>query len=134
MSSEVITKNDLTNILNEILPSAGMDRIVEQGTSGIWTYRKWNSGIAECWGRLEKASSSFTAWGSLYYNDFATATNYPFEFVDVPICQIASENSQIYVLGHFDHSTTALGTIRTGHNGTSSVVVQVAVYSIGRWK
>lgn len=26
-----------------------VDYIVEQGTSGIWTYRKWNSGIAECW-------------------------------------------------------------------------------------
>ena len=25
------------------------DYIVETGTSGIWTYRKWNSGIAECW-------------------------------------------------------------------------------------
>lgn len=23
--------------------------IVEQGTSGIWTYRKWSDGIAECW-------------------------------------------------------------------------------------
>ena len=31
------------------LPAA--DYVVEQGTSGIWTYRKWNSGIAECWGR-----------------------------------------------------------------------------------
>lgn len=30
--------------------SPEVDYIVEQGTSGIWTYRKWNSGIAECWG------------------------------------------------------------------------------------
>lgn len=26
------------------------DYVVAQGTSGIWTYRKWNSGVAECWG------------------------------------------------------------------------------------
>lgn len=26
-----------------------MDYVVEQGESGIWTYRKWNSGVAECW-------------------------------------------------------------------------------------
>ena len=25
------------------------DYIIEQGTSDIWTYRKWNSGIMECW-------------------------------------------------------------------------------------
>lgn len=26
------------------------DYIVEQGTDGIWTYRKWNSGVQEAWG------------------------------------------------------------------------------------
>ncbi len=32
--------------------SYGMqDFVVEQGTSGIWTYRKWNSGICEYWGK-----------------------------------------------------------------------------------
>ena len=30
--------------------SVHQDYVVQQGTSGIWTYRKWNSGIAECWG------------------------------------------------------------------------------------
>lgn len=34
------------------VPSPPLDDwVVEQGTSGIWTYRKWNSGIAECWGK-----------------------------------------------------------------------------------
>ena len=28
-----------------------MDFVVEQGTSGIWTYRKWNSGLCEYWGK-----------------------------------------------------------------------------------
>lgn len=43
------------------------DCIVEQGTSDIWTYRKWNSGIAECWGRVSVASRTYTANGG-YYN------------------------------------------------------------------
>lgn len=34
------------------------DRVIEQGTSGIWTYRKWNSGVAECWGRATIAGST----------------------------------------------------------------------------
>ncbi len=28
------------------------DYVLEQGTSGIWTYRKWASGVAECWGEV----------------------------------------------------------------------------------
>ncbi len=39
------------------------DYIVEQGTSGIWTYRKWNSGIAECWGTTSVPSTSYSANG-----------------------------------------------------------------------
>lgn len=27
--------------------------IVAKGTSGVWTYRKWNSGVAECWGKID---------------------------------------------------------------------------------
>lgn len=42
------------------------DYIVEQGTSGIWTYRKWNSGIAECWGRQDdlKITNGYTMFNS----------------------------------------------------------------------
>lgn len=36
------------------------DFIESQGTTGIWTWRKWHSGIAECWGatRIKGANSS----------------------------------------------------------------------------
>ena len=42
---------------NEIVPTA--DYVVEQGTSGIWTYRKWNSGYCECEG-TSSATATFT--------------------------------------------------------------------------
>lgn len=32
------------------MPAAIADYVVEQGKSGTWTYRKWESGVAECWG------------------------------------------------------------------------------------
>ncbi|MBQ8803486.1 MAG: hypothetical protein IJZ53_07635 [Tyzzerella sp.] len=46
--------------LNGKLP----DYIVEQGTSGIWTYRKWNSGIVELFG--------YTTGNSTYYSTNST--------------------------------------------------------------
>lgn len=55
--SKLITKNDLKAIFDKILPSDQVDYVVEQGTSGIWTYRKWNSGIAEFWGEYSKTVS-----------------------------------------------------------------------------
>lgn len=35
-----------------------MDFVLEQGTSGIWRYRKWYSGLYECWGTDMTAPSS----------------------------------------------------------------------------
>lgn len=52
---------DISDSNNGITPMA--DYIVEQGTDGIWTYRKWASGIAECWGKTEVASYTYAANG-----------------------------------------------------------------------
>lgn len=41
------------------------DYIVSQGTSGIWTYRKWNSGMAEVWGHYSINANCNAAWGTM---------------------------------------------------------------------
>lgn len=47
------------------------DYVIEQGSSGIWTYRKWNSGIIECWGRNTLNVTINMANGNIY-----TTSNY----------------------------------------------------------
>ena len=50
-----ITADNLNAIQDELIRVGGAgtlpvaDYVVEQGTSGVWFYRKWNSGFAECW-------------------------------------------------------------------------------------
>lgn len=62
------------------------DFVIQQGVSGIWTYRKWKSGIAECWCRKTVSATLNNAWGSLYTSGALTALNvsYPFTFSAVP--------------------------------------------------
>ena len=51
------------------------DHIIEQGTIGVWTYRKWASGIAEAWCLTgAKDVSNFTASGSIYISPMLTET------------------------------------------------------------
>ena len=60
-------------LLTRILEALKTDYVVEEGTSGIWTYRKWNSGIAECWGYISVTSTSTsTSYGALYYGSQKT--------------------------------------------------------------
>ena len=136
MSSEAITQNDLTAILNAVLPPQGVDYVVEQGTSGIWTYRKWNSGIAECWGQTSVASRQYAANGG-YYN---VTENLPSGlFIASPNIVIASGRIASVVQTDIGFtSPNDANTIQTYLiNRNSSAVTQAgAVYWMvkGRWK
>lgn len=50
----------------ELLEDLGADYIVEQGTSDGWAYRKWASGVAECWGEVTVRASITDAIGAMY--------------------------------------------------------------------
>lgn len=55
------------------------DYIAEQGTSGIWTYRKWNSGKIELWTNSYQFTVTFTKSSiGIYY---ATENNIPVPLV-----------------------------------------------------
>lgn len=114
-----------------------VDGIVEEGTSGIWTYRKYQSGLAECWGTQDYSGTSDTAWGSLYRMT-CTAPNFPFTFKSVPVANldiVSTTGSSYWISSWAGGSTSSLGTfalVRPVAGGT--VGVTVAFHARGRWK
>lgn len=126
------------NILNEVLPSTSVDYVVEQGTSGIWTYRKWNSGIAECWGKDTKSTVVNTAWGSGYYSSSLTSIFPSDLFVEAPT------SVSIYISGGYSglimNSGTAISKdsviycIFRASNLTSAQTFYPHIHAIGKWK
>lgn len=111
------------------------DWIVEQGISERWTYRKWNSGIIECWG---KATLTTPASGA------APATiTLPITFYDNEYYIQYSKSSsgttyvqyQEYVHPETYGRTTTQFVLRT-YNATSAAAVtqEFHMYVIGRWK
>lgn len=78
--------------LAELKSDISADYITAQGTTGVWTWRKWHSGIAEMWGIFEATSLAVNnAWGSVYYGTWMSSTankngrKYPFAFADAPV-------------------------------------------------
>lgn len=63
------------------------DFIVSQGEANGWYYRKYNSGIAECWCSFYLDVAVTTAWGGLYTSGAisGTAKAYPFNFKTAPV-------------------------------------------------
>ncbi len=118
-----------------------LDYIVEQGTSGIWTYRKWNSGIMECWKTLVYKTAINNQWGSLYLSPTATERqSYPFPFIKKPIEQVSVQaNQPAWVIsasnGEGVNGTYASGRYHLCSPGSyASVEHYMSYYVIGYWK
>ena len=119
------------------------DYVVETGTSGIWTYRKWNSGIAECWGVYSMGSACDKAWGSLYYsNSITPRINYPFTFTSRPqenvFLRINKYSAWLYADSDGSNAmNTTTQTARYGFLRPTTMGQAEATYEfyvIGKWK
>ena len=136
-TSETITRTDLTNILNEVLPNTSVDYIVEQGTSGNWTYRKWNSGVAEAWmGPVSAGSIAMTsAWGYGYYASLKTYYLPSSLFISAPTLQV--HGNLTGGLGGFTLSNQSNGVSFDGYwwsTKSDTRTTYLNAYAKGRWK
>lgn len=59
------------------------DYVVEWGKDETWTWVKYASGMAECWGGYSDWFNVSTEWSGFYYGSF-DAIEYPFEFTNAP--------------------------------------------------
>lgn len=115
---------------------SAIDKIVEQGTSGIWTYRKYESGIAECWGSKNYTGSVSTTWGNMYILS-CTPPTYPIEFAEKPVVTrdlTQNSGSSCWITGWSAGSATSMGTFAIIRPTTGTVNVDVNFHVIGKWK
>ena len=115
-----------------------MDFVVEQGTSGSWTYRKWNSGIAECWCAVDDTVTYEGAvfGGYFYYTGIYT---YPFNFISAPTVSYNATFTvpRLAIVGsESTNGTSGFGRVRILSNigGLQGESVLVRIHAIGRWK
>lgn len=128
--------------------SSGADYIVETGTSGKWTYRKWASGIGECWATLGFTSLNVSnTWGSMYYATWMNSEinkngrKYPFDFVEEPTVTASpgrGSNDYWLVTDTANNTGTPLThapafcIARPAAGNVASP--QVAYHVVGKWK
>lgn len=120
------------------------DYVVEEGTSGIWTYRKWNSGVSECWcitSPTSMAVSAWAAWGSVYEAKITDAIDYPTNlFTSFPtVMASATPRSTAGVMGI---ETSATGSAShtpyfyalRPNKPSATMSVSASIHAIGTWK
>lgn len=131
--------------------TTGADYIVETGTSGKWAYRKWASGIGECWAAFQIVSVAVTGtWGGLFYGSVFTAAEakqklaYPIQFVSAPCVQAgishtATGNGDCWLSTDYGKKAGAPEQYAPAYSlvrATSGTVVNsvISYCAKGRWK
>lgn len=133
-----LTSNTLSTSLLQISGSSVMDFVVEQVTGGSWTYRKWNSGIAECWCAFDDTVTyeGEVFGGYLYYTGRYI---YPLNFISVPTVSYNATFAIPHLAIIGDEGTTGtsgFGRVRILSNigDLQGESVLVRIHAIGRWK
>lgn len=117
-----------------------VDLVIEQGTSGIWRYRKWSSGIAECWGK-QTVSINFGQQiaSSLYTSGNMTSTPYPDIFTSIECvgcsgAQTAHGGWATLASANLQTSTKVLEVSYMAWTTSGTQSVSVSLFMKGRWK
>lgn len=135
-ASHTHSKSQISGLLE---PS---DYVVANGVNGIWTYRKWNSGVAECWGNHTDSNINIsTAWGNIFDSNKIYGTiYYPANlFTNTPMCMFSVQTTNEYNILSLEvgRGGTKLYTPcwwYTRATAQSGCEATVAIHAIGRWK
>lgn len=144
VGNEVTKINDIP--FEELIPKE-TDYVIESGSNSQWTWQKWNSGIAECWGNFT-ASGTNKVWVSPMYllnGAYIGPINYPITFIEKPIetANVIYCKNACWLYKDSDNandnqvSTTHSGQyvpvkVNPFNNGTLSVTASIHVK--GKWK
>lgn len=134
-----ITADNLNAIQDELIRVGGSgtspvtDYVVDQGISGIWTYRKWNSGISECW-TTSSVNTTGTAWADIM-GGYGFYVNYAFPsglFINNPV---TTGNGRTGSGGGFVFCTGVATEVTAYVVGNQkSNLVTIEIFAKGKWK
>ena len=118
------------------------DMIVEQGTSGIWTYRKYSSGIIECWTTKQWSTPTLTMSAISSSGTYKSQTlSMPFPtdlFTDVENCfnvRFSFMSSGTYLLSAMNSTpSNSVLPVVIVKGGSSTSACSIYAHAVGKWK
>ena len=117
------------------LSSTVKDYVVEEGEKDFWTYRKWNSGIAECWGNKSATPTTVNGTNTI-------SVSLPFTFAGTGYTvDISPAKTGLYISamgdcnanGDLSHTTSSF-TMAYRYNSGTAYGVSFNLHVHGKWK
>ena len=113
-----------------------VDYPVEQGVKDGWYYRKWNSGLAECWKTMSVSGIDMGEFNmNGYYYSGSKGVNFPFTFKQVYYTSATGGSTgNMNIIRPFGYSTTYMTYVLMGFDDISNATATVNLEAKGTWK
>ena len=108
-----------------------VDHVIEEGTSGIWTYRKWSSGKLELWGAESKGTVSLTLYLGVYYASLSLT--FPSILISADHAFIMNQSNG-FTTGNISQITNSYVAYRLISLTQNNPIITLHAYVIGKWK
>ena len=121
----------------ELQGDLAADYIVSQGTSGIWTFRKWASGVAECWLESELTLTGSTPVANMNGSAYLSYVDVdlPFTFKTQPrgvangVLGTGTGFVNVWCRNGYNEITVYV----TGNQNSAAITIRSMIVT-GRWK
>ncbi len=121
----------------ELQGDLAADYIVSQGTSGIWTFRKWASGVAECWLESELTLTGSTPVANMNGSAYLSYVDVdlPFTFKTQPrgvangVLGTGTGFVNVWCRNGYNEITVYV----TGNQNNAAITIRSMIVT-GRWK
>lgn len=116
---------------------------INADNSTSWSWVKYASGLAMCWGRRNVCGNfDNQAWGALYVGGEMGSIAYPFSFAGIPFCwaarssaDTADYNNMFTMISSTGGSSTATPKFELVRGSTGTIGhPYVTIFAVGRWK
>lgn len=150
-----LTKYDITDNISPLPLNENMDKIdaayrelsvdyiVAVGSYGNWVYRRWASGLAECWYTAEGNTGEWRWWSNnsdwLQYASNYIYAEYPLTFVEVPMefASAVCNNTDCWLDRTWGQTVSRSSTYYVttqGDTKKTATTYKFQLYVVGRWK
>ena len=132
--------------IGEYVADSLADAVIETGTAamgsnGTWTWAKWKSGKAECWGQRNYGNMAInTAWGNWYESESFVQTFPTGLFSEAPThldIEVIKSNGSAFLSRGYDNTISASDTGKFNLTRPTALTlsqVHLGFYAIGKWK
>lgn len=124
--------------IDEKITEISVDYVVSTGVQNGWTYRRWASGLMDCYARIRVSFTTNVKWHNIYRSEVGLFNQtYPIPFVDTPVL-VRSFDSTVgtsWALASSGATKTSTGgTMFANPSPNAKESGYLSFFAQGRWK